>query len=77
VIFLSRRKRGPDPHLDWKVKLFFLGATVAMAGVGLESSLLVGVAIAILLLGVGLRFLPGGQAEDGGDEEDRGGAPSP
>jgi len=67
MIFSSRKRGGPDSHLDWKVRLFFAGAALALAGIGLESSLLVGVAIAVLLGGVVLRFLPAG---DGGREED-------
>jgi hypothetical protein len=71
VIFLSRKKKGPDPYLEWKVRLFSGGAVLALVGLGLESSLLVGLAILILLVGVGLRFLPGGEWEEGGspDEE--------
>jgi len=70
VIFFTRKKRGPDPHLDWKVRLFSGGAVLALVGLGLESSLLVGLAILILLVGVGLRFLrSGGEAEGVGPDE--------
>ena len=56
MIFSSRKKGGPDPYLDWKVRLFFLGAALVLMGIGLESSLLVGLAIAVLLVGVVLRL---------------------
>ena len=59
LMFFSRRRGGPDHRLDWKVRLFSFGALLALMGIGLESSLLVGLAIAVLLVGVALRFLPG------------------
>jgi Flp pilus assembly protein TadB len=71
-MFFSRRKRvGPDLHLDWKVRIFFAGALIAFIGMILNSSLLVVVAIAVLLVGVFLRFLPGlGRGTRQKDEED-------
>jgi hypothetical protein len=71
MIFASRRDRGPDRYLHWKVKSFFVGAILALAGIGIESSALVAVAIFVLLAGMVLRFLPGGEgesADDGGGE---------
>jgi hypothetical protein len=58
VILASRKNGAPDPFLDWKVRLFFVGAIVALVGMGLDSSLIVGVAILVLLVGASLRFLP-------------------
>lgn len=59
MIFASRRSRkGPDPHLDRKVALFGVGAVLAMAGIGLEASWLVGLAILVLAVGVGLGLFP-------------------
>ena len=72
MIFSSRRKREGDPHILWKVRLFFLGAALALLGIGFESSLLIGLAIGALFLGAALRFLPvkgegsTPEAEDGG-----------
>lgn len=54
----SRETRGPDPMLNWKVGVFFLGATLAFIGIGMEISWLVGLAIGVLVLGVAVRFLP-------------------
>jgi hypothetical protein len=54
----SRRNSGLDPALNWKVGVFFLGAFLAFAGMWMEAQWLVGVAIAVLVLGMALRFIP-------------------
>ncbi|MGW8268234.1 MAG: hypothetical protein ACWGSQ_17845, partial [Longimicrobiales bacterium] len=59
VILARRGSRGPDPFLGQKVQIFLAGAALALVGIGVDSSLLVGLAILILLAGVGLRFLAG------------------
>lgn len=71
-MFFSRRRQGTDHYLDWKVRLFFLGAALALVGIGLDSSLLVGLAIAVLFAGFALRLLPGTprSPDHPGDEED-------
>jgi hypothetical protein len=69
MFFSSREKRGPDLYLEWKVRIFFAGALLALIGIGIGSSVLVGLAILVLLVGVGLRFLPGGGGKEGGAEE--------
>ncbi len=71
MIGASRRKRGPDPHLQWKVGLFFAGAAVALVGFALDSRVVVGAATLILVAGFGLRFLPAGDRE-GEDEDEEG-----
>lgn len=68
MIFASRRDRVPDKYLHWKVKSFFVGAILALVGIGIESSALVAVAIFVLLGGMVLRFLPGREGEAAGDE---------
>jgi len=75
MIFASRRSReGPDPHLEMKVILFFVGAVLALAGIKLDSSLLVGLAIVILMGGVALRLIPEKEppAEDSPTDQDGG-----
>ena len=72
MIFSSRKNRAPDSFLDWKVRLFFVGAIVALVGIGLDSSLIVGVAILILLAGASLRFLPREEQGANEDEGDKG-----
>ena len=57
------RKAGRYPWLEWKVRLFVLGACMAVAGMTMEIRWLVAVAIAILFGGFLIRFLPGGRGE--------------
>jgi hypothetical protein len=73
MIFASRNDRGPDKHLSWKVRSFFVGGVLALVGIGTESSALVAVAIFVLLAGIVLRFLPGGEDEAEDDEDWEGG----
>jgi len=70
MIFSSRRKRGPDDNLSLKIRVFFVGALLALVGIGLDSSVLVGLAIVILVAGILFRFLPGVDGEGGGGEEE-------
>lgn len=75
MFFPSRRRRGPDFHLDWKIRLFFFGALLAFIGIGVGEPLLVYVAIGVLLVGVLIRFLPGGDensSQPGGDDDSDG-----
>lgn len=52
----SRRRAGP--WLEWKVRIFVTGAVLGLAGIYLDERWMVGAAIVVLLLGMGLRFLP-------------------
>jgi len=70
VIFLDRSRRGKDPYLKLKMGLFWMGAALALLGIGLGSSLLVNVAIAVLLGGFLLRFLSSSSASSDDDEHD-------
>jgi len=63
VIGLDRKRRGKDPHLEWKVRLFFVGGALALLGIALNSSAVVGGALVVLLAGMGLRFLPGNKED--------------
>lgn len=65
MILARRGSRGPDPFLGQKVQIFLAGAALALVGIGVDSSLLVGLAILILLAGVGLRFLAGRKSGSG------------
>jgi Na+-transporting methylmalonyl-CoA/oxaloacetate decarboxylase gamma subunit len=69
MIFLDRGKDGSDKYLEWKVRFFLLGAALAMAGVGLDSSVLVILAIALLVAGAALRFLPTREAAEDSAED--------
>jgi|GEM_PF-1229423 len=74
LVFVDRTRKADEyPWLPWKVRLFLLGAVVAVAGMGLDSGLLVGIAMGILVLAFLVRFLPGGKGvvkEDGDYDEE-------
>ena len=65
MIFARRGGEGPDPFLGKKVQIFMAGAALALVGIGVDSSLLVGLAILILLAGVVLRLLAGRESASG------------
>ena len=67
LLFADRSRRGPDPYLDWKVRLFLAGAVVALVGMARESSWIVGVAVALLAAGFLLRFVPAADEERDGE----------
>lgn len=77
MIFLDRSRREEDPHLEWKIVLFWVGAALALAGMAMERPLLVTVAIVVLVVGFLLRFLPSTSSgpspssEETGREEER------
>ncbi len=67
-IFMDRSKRA-GRHLEWKIAVFAVGATLAMGGIYLDQRWLVGIAIVVLVGGMAMRFLPGGEEPE--DEEER------
>ena len=70
MVFMDRSRKAEDyPWLPWKVRIFLVGAVVAVAGMAMESRVLVGISIGILAFGFGLRFLPGGTGVAPGEEE--------
>lgn len=48
---IDRARRGPDPFLDWKVRIFFGGAVLLAAGIFLGRDVLVLLAILVLAFG--------------------------
>jgi Flp pilus assembly protein TadB len=55
---IDRTRRGVDPFLDWKVRVFFTGAVLVAAGVFLGQRILVLLAIVVLAAGLmGMTFL--------------------
>lgn len=64
MIFARRASLDPDPHLHRKVQIFFGGAVLALVGIALDSSLLVGLATAVLLGGVVFRLFSGRDEEE-------------
>ncbi|HEX7051008.1 MAG TPA: hypothetical protein VF188_12440 [Longimicrobiales bacterium] len=53
----SRERRGPDPYLNWKIALFITGGALGAAGMLRNDGRLVAAGIAVLAVGVVLRFL--------------------
>ncbi len=69
-MFIRRPVPGrPDRFLEWKVRLFFAGAALLVAGIFFERRVLVALAIAVLLVGVALRFVDRGPPPPLYDEE--------
>jgi hypothetical protein len=77
MVFMERNRRADDyPWLQWKVRLFAIGAGLALGGVILEWGWLIPAAIVVLVAGFAIRFLPGGtgvREEDPEEEEDNAG----
>ena len=78
-MFVDRRKRGPGANLAWRVRLLGLGAVLAMVGISTQREWLINVALGVLILGFGLRFVGArngaGEADDAGVEEGSGEGP--
>jgi hypothetical protein len=71
MVFIDRRPDRPDRHLEWRVRFMGAGALLAILGIYYEAGWLIWVAIAALVVGFLIRFLPGGDegpGEGGGDE---------
>jgi hypothetical protein len=77
MVFMERNRRADDyPWLQWKVRLFAIGAGLALGGVILEWGWLIPAAIVVLVAGFAIRFLPGGtgvREEDPEEEEENAG----
>lgn len=58
-MFFDRSRRA-GRYLEWKVRLFTLGAVLAVVGMALNQSWMTWAAIAVLVAGMMLRFLPDG-----------------
>ena len=75
MIWASRKRRGPDPYLDWKVRIFFAGALLAFIGMASDRSWVVGLAIGVLVVGLVLNFLAKRDGDtDTGQPDDEEGA---
>lgn len=59
-MFIDRSSRGEDPWLNFKVGAFVAGAGIAGAGIYFRLRWLIWVAIVVLLLGFGVRFVDRG-----------------
>ncbi len=72
LFFADRSRKADDyPYLAWKVRLFTVGAVLAVFGMVQDDNRIIAAAIFFLLIGFLLRFLPGGKGVvEGEDEED-------
>jgi len=71
-VFISRGSQNDAMrHLQWRIRLFAVGAGLGLGGIGLESAWMIWGALAVLLAGMALRFLPDGEEQDGLDDHDR------
>jgi membrane protein implicated in regulation of membrane protease activity len=52
-----RRLDEPDPFLDWKVRIFFAGAALLVAGVVLQRDVLALLAALVLAVGAALMLV--------------------
>lgn len=53
----DRNRTGPDPHQSTRITLFTLGAAAGLAGIATDRDWLVLTGIAILAVGVVMRFM--------------------
>ena len=74
-MFFDRSRRA-GRYLEWKVRLFTLGAVLAVVGMATGQSWMTWVAIIVLAGGMMLRFLPSG-TDDGDAIPDDGDAVPP
>lgn len=74
-MLLDRSRRRPVSHFKWRVRLFGAGAILAVVGIYADASWLINLAIAVLAVGILLRFAPGRGGRgpsnvDGASDED-------
>ena len=74
-MLLDRSRRRPVSHFKWRVRLFGAGAILAVVGIYTDVSWLINLAIAVLAVGILLRFAPGPGGRgpsnrDGASDED-------
>lgn len=74
-MFRLDRTRRAGRFLEWKVRLFTVGAVLALAGMFLEETWLVRVAMGVLAAGLLLRFLPAGALDGEPSDDDAPDAP--
>ena len=66
-MFLDRSKRDQGANLAWRVRLLGVGALLAMLGIGAQREWLINVALGVLILGFGLRFV--GRRSEGTEDD--------
>lgn len=66
-MFVSRRRGSHAAHLEWRIRIFGVGAILGIAGMIAEMRWMIWIALGVLMVGFLLRFLPG-EDEAGGDD---------
>ena len=66
----SREEQRPVRHLEWRIRLFGVGAILAVAGIGADIEALRWAALAVLAGAAGLSVLASRGDADGDDGED-------
>lgn len=70
LIFADRTRKAEDyPWLAWKVRVFSVGAVLAVYGMVQDDNRILAVATFILFIGFMMRFLPGGRGVVEGEED--------
>ena len=64
------RRRGPGRFLDWKLRLFMAAGVLLLVGMTRQLDVLVGIAIALLVVAFVLRFFEGEKAEEEAVDDD-------
>lgn len=66
MFFFADRSKRSDRLLEWKVRIFSVGAVLTVIGIYLEERWVTGTAVVVLAGGMLLKFGPGGgrTAED-------------
>ena len=76
-LFRPRRTGRASRWLEWKVRIFAVGAVLGLAGIFLDESALITAALVVLAVGAALRLLPeerepreGGEVDDDEQADD-------
>lgn len=64
-----RDSKGRDPHLMGRLRLLSVGIGLALGGLLLDQDLLMWGALAVLLVGFALRFIPAPKREEDDPDE--------
>jgi hypothetical protein len=64
MVFLPSHSQTPGRHLEWRLRLFTIGALLGVGGMIMDERWLVWLAMAVLAVAFAVRFLPGSSDPD-------------
>ena len=64
-MIFARRSKPSLEHLEWRIRLFGVGAILAMVGIWSGQGWLINLAIGVLVIGFALRFLRRREGDEG------------